>query len=187
MAKSEQTLDVFRKRIELMKKEIVRSIKLETKLLKDCKKAKSDNDKAALMDKIKRIRHHIYSYRTALNDLTYAFLQKNRGRDGLRIVSRFGYKTVEGYLEDKKTGSMPILEQIMDLILNYYSYIDSYYEFEYGSPNKIKRNYMILDRLKRGASVYTGTQYQVQKIGTLTPYDDARKMRSSIESGLKHR
>ena len=96
MAKSEQTLDVFRTRVELLKKDIIRSIKLETKLLRDCNKAKTDNDKAALLDKIKNVRHHIYSYRTALNDLTYAFLQRHRGKDGLRIVSRFGYKTVEG-------------------------------------------------------------------------------------------
>ncbi len=185
MAKSEQTLDVFRTRVEFLKKEIIRSIKLETKLLRDCKKAKTDNDKTALMDKIKNIRHHIYSYRTALNDLTYAFLQKHRDNDGLRIVSRFGYKTVEGYLEDKRTGIMPRLDEIMDLILNYFQYIDSYYEFEYGSQNKVKRNTTIIERLKRGASIYTNAQRQ--RLDVFSTYDEVRKMRGAVESSAKHR
>ena len=185
MAKSEQTLDVFRTRVELLKKEIIRSIKLETKLLRDCNKAKTDNDKAALLDKIKNVRHHIYSYRTALNDLTYAFLQKHRDNDGLRIVSRFGYKTVEGYLEDKRTGIMPRLDEIMDLILNYFQYIDSYYEFGYGPQNSIKRNTAIIERLKRGASVYTSTQRQ--SLDVFRTYDEVRKMRGAVDSGAKHR
>ena len=186
MSKTQQTLDVFRQRVEFVKRQIINSIKTEKKLMKESKNAKTDNDKKAILEKMQKARHQLYSYRTALNDLTYAYLMGHRGKDGQKIVSRFGYKTVEGYLEDKKTGIMPSLETIMDLIMNYYSYIGSFYKFEYGSQTNVKRNTLFLDNLKKSIGQY-GSRNETQRLGSTPTYDDIKKMRDAVESGVRHK
>ena len=181
------TVDKFRRSIELLKKQIVDEIKREQQYLKNYNKGKSDNDKKSMMNVIKQTRHIIESYRTALNDLTYAFLKHNR-MAGLKIAKKFGYQTVEGYLADKENGIMPNLGTMIDLIANHYPFIPQFYKFDYSGPTKqIVRNYAILD--KRNDYLIHSRTSGVRHIPSIPNYivDEANSIKKGVESAARHR
>ena len=183
-----QTVDKFKRSVVMVKAQIVENIKREQKYLKEIKHAKSDNDKNALMANIRQTRNVIEAYRTALNDLTYAFMQYNRIA-GLKLAKRFGYQTVEGYLADKKDSDvMPNLGQMIELIANHYPAIPRFYKFDYSGPTKrIIRNFSTLDR-KDDYLIHSRTS-GVRKIPDIPNYvsQDPRKIERAVQSGSRHR
>ncbi len=186
--KDKRTVEKFRRNVELLKKTIVNNVKTINKLIKDADHAKSDNDRAAVMEKIKQARHVIACYRTALDDLTYAFMAHNRGA-GMKIAKRFGYKTVEGYLADKKNApAMPRLGTVIDLIANHYGEITRFYKFNSSGPKmEVIRNFPIIDK------TYDYTIYSrdsdVRRIPATPHYvsDYNRTIASGSMSAAKHK
>lgn len=141
-----KALKVFKERVELIKRNIIDNLKLEMKLMKDSKKPKNENDKAAILDKMRKARASIECYRRALDDLTYAYIDAYRDK-AERIYTRFGYKTAEGYLKDKEIGQMPKLATMIELITNHFIEIPQFYSFgyDYDKGGKVvNRNYKLI-------------------------------------------
>lgn len=187
MSKDLTVVDKLKRNVDNLKKQIVNSTKYEMKLIRDCKHAKSENDRKALLDKIRNVRHTLESYRQALDDLTYAFV-KSRPMYGMKIVSRFGYKTTEGYLEDKQKGDMPSLSRMIDLIANHSMYIPSVYKYTYNEQGQrvIERHFGIID--KTGLyKPYIDAEPVFATGDPLKDVHDTRATAGIVSSGSRHR
>lgn len=187
--KDKQTVEKFRKNVKLLKKTIVKSVKHINQLIKDADHAKSENDRKAVMEKIRKMHHIVACYRTVLDDLAYAFMDYNKGNASMRIARRFGYKTVEGYLADKKNDNvMPRLSTVIELIANHYGDITRFYKFDYTGPKvQVIRNHQLID----GTNDYLlySRNSNVRRIPATPHYvsDYSRTISSSSESAAKHR
>ena len=130
-------IDKFRNNVEIIKKRISSCTKEVSKAARDAGKAKTENDKKALLELASKKRKELESYILTLDDLTYAIVQE-KPFYGQKIVSRFGYKTVEGYLQDKQKGEQPSLKEMMELISSGIHYIPGVYRY-YWDENGVKR------------------------------------------------
>lgn len=143
---NKKILNDFKNKIDIIKGYVIENLKEETKLMRDSKHPKSDNDRKALLDKMKVIRTRIECYRRVLDDLTYAYIDAYRDR-AERIYRRFGYKTAEGYLKDKEIGQMPKLATMIELITNHFIDIPRFYSFgyDYDTATKVvNRDYRLI-------------------------------------------
>ena len=148
---SNPVVDRLKSSVSLLKKEIVRNMRREFKVLKMIKNSQSDSDKEALSEEAKRLHQALKASAQALDDLTYAFV-KERPMFSKKIISMFKYKTPEGFLADKEMGNMPELRSIIDIISNYSMYIPEIYQFGYDQTGQrtVVRDYSVIDKLERG-------------------------------------
>ena len=187
MAKEITPIEKFGKCVELVKNQIITNTKLVTRMVRDLKHAKSENDRKTLLDQISERRRYIDCYRLALDDLTYAFV-KSRPMYGKKIVSRFGYKTTEGYLADKQNGVMPSLRDIMELITTGSYYITSAYKYSYDENGKrvLTRNFSILER----TSLYRPEERGTPLFSSGDPtkdVHDTKEVADIVSSASRHR
>ena len=116
---------LLKQRVNSLKKLIITGLKTEIKLIKDTKKAASENDLKALREEIKKQHAAIVAYRLALSDLTYAYIQAFP-HSSARLLRKLHYQTAEGYLADMAIGEMPDLQEMLELIINKFAYIPAF-------------------------------------------------------------
>ena len=187
MAKELTPIDKFGKCVELIKNQIVTNTKLVTRMIRNLKHAKSENDRKALLNQISERRRYIECYRLALDDLTYAFV-KYRPEYGKKIVSRFGYQTTEGYLADKQNGVMPSLREIMELITTGSYYITSAYKYSYDEEGRrvLTRNFSTFEK----AGLYRPGEQRELLFSSGDPtkdVHDTKQVAGIVSSGSRHR
>ena len=184
MNNKQTNIDIFKMRVELLKKQIVLCTKSITKGIKDAKHAKTENDKRAILEQLTATRRSLDNYRQVLDDLTYAFV-KSRPVESKKIVSKFGYKTPEGFLRDREKDIQPSLNEMMELITTGYNFINTVYQTKYGEDGKkhIIRNMGIVT----GVNKKTGNA--AFRVGTnpFISYDDERQVQSAVVSASRHR
>ena len=185
MNNKQTNIDIFKMRVELLKKQIVLCTKSITKGIKDAKHAKSENDKKAILDQLTTTRRSLDNYRQVLDDLTYAFV-KSRPVESKKIVSKFGYKTPEGFLRDREKDIQPSLNEMMELITTGYNFINTVYQTKYGEDGKkhIIRNMGIVTGVNKKVS--KGPSFRVGSNPAIS-YDDERQVQSAVVSASRHR
>ena len=187
MKNNDTALEKFKRNVEIIKKQIILNTKEVTKALRDVKNAKSENDKKALLEHISQKRKDLESYKLALDDLTYAFI-KARPFYGKKIVSRFGYKTVEGYLADKQNGEQPSLHEMMEVITTGLFYIPNIYEYAWDQDGvkRLHRNFELVSN----KNLYRNDSFSEPVFSSGDPIKDthdAKMVADLVSSASRHK
>lgn len=182
------SLDKFKNNVGLIKKQIVKATKDVSKAIRDVKHAKSENDKQALLVLISKRRKDLESYKLTLDDLTYAFV-KSRPFYGQKIVSKFGYKTVDGYLADKQNGDQPSLKRMMEVITTGLLYIPTIYSYSWTEDGRkvLNRDFSKADM---STKVQRDPDYSKPAFSSGDPIKDTHDVRmvaSVVSSASRHR
>ena len=175
MNRDKTNIERFAKSVDLMKKSIVYYVKQTQKLMKQVKSANGDNDRKALLDKIKEARENAERYRIVLEDLACAFVRENKAGSE-KVWKRFKYKTAEGFLMDRDAPDKPSLAQMIDIITNHVVSIGTIYRFEY---DEIGRR-----QVKRDLSMVKVDDFSTMHYDT---YRDRKDVMNAVSSGTRHK
>jgi hypothetical protein len=187
MNNNDTALDRFKRNVETIKKQIVSCTKEISKAIRDTRKAKSENDKKSLLELVSRKRKDLESYKLALDDLTYAFIEA-RPYFGKKIVSKFGYKTVEGYLADKQNGEQPSLREMMEVITVGLGYLPTIYSYSWDEDGvkRLHRNFDVINQVKQ----YQRPNFTEPVFSSSDPIKDvhdAKMVAGVVASASRHR
>ena len=180
MNRSKTNLEIFRKQIERIKKNIITLTKEIYKLEKTLRKVNGENDKTALLKEIRMKNENLKKHRLLLDDLTYSFIRSGKyGSE--RMLKALKYKTREGYLKDNEDKrDVPSLETMVALVIHYTHYnsyiLDRFYSFEYDKDGH--------EQIRRDKSVIKPVD---TIISTNYSHHEIRKMENGIYSGIKHK
>jgi len=171
--KNRITIERFAKWVEIIKKSIIFYIKQTKKLMKQVKGAKSENDRTALLNKIRESRLNAERYRFVLDDLTCAFVRENINSSE-KVWKHFKYKTAEGFLMDRDAPGKPTLSQMIEIIVEHMASIAMIYQVEYDEFGTI--------RLKRNMSM-------VKAVPTIMNFQfkDRQTVMNAVSSGTRHK